>query len=607
MMNMDKKIILGGPGEQSTEQEFQRDLEEILSRNLPMEYVDQFFEKALSDLAGLSERVRNAYLAQEPDKTALSSRAIEDNAFDHFHLKKIDPYLEQAGRKIEELRGIDLFIQKNIVSIPEIITPPKEGEYEIVPGAGADWTKKMWPRLKTLLYILKSNGVNLETLPRPMIGTITPDMMRKTSYVTVEITDFHRVVQLCDEIGNATYVFDTESLREAGIDIERLNAITKEEKNALIEQYPEIGRRMVDNGYWVSRIEELLYAEKFSDLDKRTKLSPEQRTRLISISELDPWKGFWTDESGKHWGSLGAMERNVSFKSKMFLERVVKEANPQATEVYYPHVGRASKAFCFEDMMEFPLVKKYLAASEVADEHEWKGFSEDHDRREHTGTVSAVQEKLAKDGFPLARIVIDKFIHDHTGQLRTSPVRDLSGKLSNGYSFEEISFLMNVEKLKKYPVLHEKDHGYYQDPLTSTRYGLMSALRRSTGLAIDTLKKIAEKNKIPKVILRKGLRLLTAYDEEKLINNEEVKKLLTLPTMEATGEWQGFVTDKETGTHWGGVNNIGSHAHVGVERIRRVIQDHPELETREVRKQQGIFIIAYCHEKVMEIYGSKNL
>ena len=75
---MRHELKLGDQGEKSERNEFSEKLEEILSRGLPMEDADEFFETAISDLAQLSEQIRSAYLGQAPEAAILSSREIED-------------------------------------------------------------------------------------------------------------------------------------------------------------------------------------------------------------------------------------------------------------------------------------------------------------------------------------------------------------------------------------------------------------------------------------------------------------------------------------------------------------------------------------------------
>ena len=75
-------------------------------------------------------------------------------------------------------------------------------------------------------------------------GIVTPEMMRKTSYVMVEVPNLERTIMVCDEEGNITYVLDSSKMDEKTVPVDKLLDATKIEINEAIENTPGFGRRV---------------------------------------------------------------------------------------------------------------------------------------------------------------------------------------------------------------------------------------------------------------------------------------------------------------------------------------------------------------------------
>ena len=83
-------------------------------------------------------------------------------------------------------------------------------------------------------------------------------MMREQSYSLVETPALNRAVFVCDEEGNATFVFDTARLADAKLDSSILIRMTKDELSELLEQQGNLGRRVVYSPQFVERMVSLL-------------------------------------------------------------------------------------------------------------------------------------------------------------------------------------------------------------------------------------------------------------------------------------------------------------------------------------------------------------
>jgi hypothetical protein len=86
-----------------------------------------------------------------------------------------------------------------------------------VSGSGTYEAPRKLDRLVTLAYILERDFDIDPSTVRYVQGSTTDTMLRQEPYVRVEIEDLNRVVYVCDEEGNASYVFDAEVLEQLGI------------------------------------------------------------------------------------------------------------------------------------------------------------------------------------------------------------------------------------------------------------------------------------------------------------------------------------------------------------------------------------------------------
>ncbi|MFA6547488.1 MAG: hypothetical protein WCT11_00910 [Candidatus Magasanikbacteria bacterium] len=111
---------------------------------------------------------------------------------------------------VEELKREKQLEKFNKINLPEatsvhqtgsIILPPDSGEIITGSGEGIE-TKKIIPRTQYLMEILSEMGLKYEIYD----GQNTPDMMRSLSYKAFVVEDIHKMVLVCNEEGNATFV-----------------------------------------------------------------------------------------------------------------------------------------------------------------------------------------------------------------------------------------------------------------------------------------------------------------------------------------------------------------------------------------------------------------
>lgn len=247
----------------------------ILYKQLTVENIETFADEALSETVSLTDNILKEY-KNNPEfnapTTALNTKEQEDEAFRALDLQNIPDVLRQIIDKKEQISILKTYINKNIEKINEVITPPQPVQgLNIEKGNGSFERKKIFSRLLTLLYILEHDFNIAPTPERVPIkeGTVTPNMMRKTPYIRVEIPELERVVYICEEENNVSHVFDTKKLAEKSLTLEEIDIYNKEDKDSLIIKYPGIGIRIIQSKNWRTNIKTAL-EESISEIQKET-------------------------------------------------------------------------------------------------------------------------------------------------------------------------------------------------------------------------------------------------------------------------------------------------------------------------------------------------
>lgn len=225
--------------------DYRSDVDAILSKQLSAEIIDTYADDALDELVGLVQRVTDAYKHQ-PTVHFENSQDQEAAAFRYYGLGDVEDLLDHIANKADEIRHLDDVIAR-IPTIDSVITPPDPREVNIGGGDSIYTEKKHIPRLKTLLFILSNEfAVNVDDTDQLQMrkGILRDNTMREVSYHIVEARSISRTMLVCDEEGNATFVFNDNVLRESGISSDDLLGLTKTELKSLIEDEPILGQRL---------------------------------------------------------------------------------------------------------------------------------------------------------------------------------------------------------------------------------------------------------------------------------------------------------------------------------------------------------------------------
>ena len=228
----------------------------ILNSQLTVENIETFADNALAQIINLIDDI----LSQYRNNFKLSGDAIlsnkgqqENKALVFFGLPNIPEILQSIVEVKEKIDNLKIYIRANMANIDEVITPPDNRKINIGSGQGIE-QKRMFPRVLTLFYILE-HDFDIPPTDAPITkGIVTPGMARQTPYARVEIPDLDRVVYLCDEEGNVSYVFDTTKIKEQGLAFNKIDVYSKEDKNSLISRCPGIGIRIRQKSAWRNSI-----------------------------------------------------------------------------------------------------------------------------------------------------------------------------------------------------------------------------------------------------------------------------------------------------------------------------------------------------------------
>ncbi len=292
-------------------------LDDITTRPVG-EDIDQYTEEALNDLTGLVTDVLDAYGRHSPLHGSLGSGVEEERAalaFFGLNPDTVESILDHLGY----MGHLDVIIAEITEHTAAVIVPPDSRAPLVVPGGLKPFSPgALIPRLKTFLSCLKTNfGIDLRDRNqcRVIEGEVDPGMMREESYKVVLLPTLQRVVLICDEAENATFVFDSSVLAGLpdGPTFEQLMHMTKDRLKELIQTTPHVGYRLTYRGeHFVGHMSALMDA--IPDSTTRTEdLSVDSRDE----QPLDGYAAFPEGDDGSIIGTtrladaLGTTRRMV--------------------------------------------------------------------------------------------------------------------------------------------------------------------------------------------------------------------------------------------------------------------------------------------------------
>lgn len=179
-----------------TPENFESNIQEVLSRRLTPETIDSYADTALEDLIVLSDRITTAYRKQPTIGYTEVNKDAEDAAFAYFKLDNLDMTLEHVAEVSDSIRTIDNVIAK-ARRIDTVIVPTDALSPLVKAGNGEYSDKKSENRLKSILFVLEHDfevDIHDPSELKLTAGVEPNDMVRKSGYYMIEVPSLDRTV-----------------------------------------------------------------------------------------------------------------------------------------------------------------------------------------------------------------------------------------------------------------------------------------------------------------------------------------------------------------------------------------------------------------------------
>ena len=287
-------------------------LKAILYSELTVENIEDFASTALEDLISLNNEILKEYRESKDLKPLLNAsvREQEDDAYKKLSLPDIQEILGEIMKVGDKIKILKEELEGRIKKTDKVIVPTESKSIPNGDGSGIEHV--FFPRLLTLVYILSTDfGIEPNSL-NIIKGAVTSEMFRQEPYYRIDVPDLDRVVYVCDEQGNASYVFDSEKIDENGLDIEEIDTDNKTQKKELMEKYPGIGVRIIQSTKWRDNISAVLAGDlPFAEDEDSSALPVESTSEFGQKKERGDWLQFdkFREEARALYPGLGSRSR----------------------------------------------------------------------------------------------------------------------------------------------------------------------------------------------------------------------------------------------------------------------------------------------------------
>lgn len=315
--------------------QFKSKLGTILYTPVTVENISRFADDALEQLIALNEAVVARYQKECEEAEYYDGEELEDEAYKHYDLENLNTVLTRISEVRDAISAITVYVSGALEQSSTVITPPDPtGPVLEGSGRGTYEAPRKLGRLVTLAYILERDFNLDHTSIRYVQGNTTDSMLRKEPYVRVEIEDLNRIVYVCDEEGNASYVFNTEVLEHLGITPIELDQMSKNNRNALLRITPTAGRRIIQTPEWRSVMATAL-REPFAETKSTEPMTHSLISEFAERPRFLPFDEFVT-EVRKAYEAAGSPTGTQNWYNQEYKNH---KGWPSAPYVTYKEVG----------------------------------------------------------------------------------------------------------------------------------------------------------------------------------------------------------------------------------------------------------------------------
>jgi hypothetical protein len=516
-------------------EQIKHDLQHSLQRVLGYELTPSNFPHYVRDVFNLLteviETAKKQFLILEP-RANFQGAVLENEAFKCFDIQNIDGILGQ----IEETRMLMESIIMGIQEVPKtkrVITPPGVSEVERFEELGEPQpsSEEDSSRLELLIYILSREcRVSFKNI-HVLEGAVGESMYRSLPYYRVEVPSLDRVVYVCNQADNVTYIFSFSEVEKTGVTIDELDLLTKQRKNQLILANPTMGVRLVQQDGWREKVFDALskpiVPRKKYWLQNRKKdgngLQEKQELPVVLRGELHEWRGFWEETPAIHWGTRSAIAKKLLVTNKM-IAKLVKGKDLQGSDFVMRKIiglmGSEETAYCFE----------------------------------------RVEEILLKKRPP------------------TSYMSDTDPEMLSSTSSEPL--IAGVARGSEYFPSGEGWAHFYTGP-NGKHYGTFNAIGVHLECSPRTLEKYVAESGVSLAPMYFTLGAPARYAYEDIVVIPRIAEILRHPFVAKEGKWRGFVTEAND-SHWATKHQLDKSFGFTFGTVESLLERHPYLPNKKI-------------------------
>ncbi len=233
----------------------------ILQLTLTENNVDLYSQQAFANFINIIEAKKTEFVQLRPDTADLSGKELEDLMCAYYGMPDVSTTLDEINKLDHMSHRIDEVLAKSPLSKKILVRAGEKQEAKFPrASSGKEFEKAEITRRTKLLAMVLWQRFGVDPGEKEKFkcaqGLMDTEAMRDVPYFLVEINDIapvpdtddkgERIVLICNQKGNATFVFNSLILDELATVAQDLAALSKTELNRIITEYPQYSRRIID-------------------------------------------------------------------------------------------------------------------------------------------------------------------------------------------------------------------------------------------------------------------------------------------------------------------------------------------------------------------------
>lgn len=478
------------------------ELEDVLNSEITPENIINFGSSSIDKIAKIVTRVAITRFSGKDEFTAQE----EDIAIGELGLgigETLDKLQIVLMQKDAEIKGVLGFL-KNAQISEKVLIPTGDRR---IPTNRSDKTKEEHPdtnRVEMAIYLLNHHfNIPFDEI-KTLRGQVSKEMVRKTPYVRIEARG--KVIYVCNESENSTYILDLKSLPE-NVGVNQLDEMKKEELEVLVHNRPGKNFALKKSKKWGENFVQAFGEKRV--LKKRrdsSEMNPYNYPTVIKDRKHE-YLGFILID-GKYWGSMTHIRKYLGITHERAKE-ITK--NLKSIKIYRRKV---CDAYSLDEVREIDNPQNLPVGKML--KGEWNHFALLDEK--HYGIINTMFHKLK-----VVKQTLMRFIRENNIQ----PRKIYMYSPTDAYCYEEI--LEKMEEVKKIPlvIFDQEYNGELWKDNEGNHWGSDSTIARLIPLESSTIIRLRAKRSIQ--IRSSELVIVKGYCLEELKESFRVKPLKVQP------------------------------------------------------------------------------